>query len=178
MNNKGTISQNNPDFEQIKSKISNPNTFGPGIWYCIHMMAKDATTDEKKQKFKEFIEQVVKSLPCQTCLEHATDYYKNNPLVRYWNITENGEQIGLFKWAWTFHNTVNTRLKKPFVSWENAKMLYTKDEGVCTSACGDSENNQMNISLKEEPLQRFIPKNIIRPNSIEKKPNNRFRNVS
>jgi hypothetical protein len=175
-----TSSQINSDFEQIKNKISNPNTFGPGIWYCIHTMAKDATTEEKKIKFKSFVEQVISSLPCQTCLDHAIDYYKSNPLDRFWNISEDGEQIGLFKWTWTFHNTVNNRLKKPFVSWENAKMLYSKDTGVCTSSCGDTEKlsqpSNINISIKEEPIQRFIPKNIIRPNSIEKK-SNRFRNV-
>jgi hypothetical protein len=30
---------------------------------------------------------------------------------------------------------------------------------------------------RQDPLQRFIPKNIIRPNSIEKSRVNKFRNV-
>jgi hypothetical protein len=162
------ISTNN-DFEQIKSKISNPSTFGPGIWYCIHMMARDCNNEQKKMKFKEFIEQVIHNLPCQTCTDHATEYYRSHPLNDYWNIKEHGEDVGLFKWTWTFHNAVNNRLNKPYISWENAKMLYSKEDGVCTSECdGNTTETQPNISMKEDPLQRFIPKSIILPNNIEK----------
>ncbi len=40
----------NLEFEAIKNKISNPSSFGPGIWYCIHRMARDATSEEQKLK--------------------------------------------------------------------------------------------------------------------------------
>jgi hypothetical protein len=49
---------------------------------------------------------------------------------------EEGKDVGLFKWAWLFHNAVNQRLKKPIVSWSEAKRMYSPDEGVCTSDCG------------------------------------------
>lgn len=201
------------DFESCKKKISNPLTFGPGIWYCIHMNAKDAKTEVGKQKFKDFIENTITALPCTTCIQHASDYYQKHPLKDYWHIKENGQDIGMFRWAWQFHNTVNQRLQKPIVNWENAKMLYSDETGVCTSDCGKEQvsvvfsapvvssasvissspvvsssrvtnNNYSFVSsapvsmIREDPLQRFIPKNIIiRPNSIEKTKSNRFRNV-
>jgi hypothetical protein len=182
----------NPDFEKIKKQISNPATFGPGIWYVMHLNAKKAINNQSKEKFKEFIEHVIANLPCSVCQEHATSYYKSNPLQDFWNIKENGEEIGLFKWTWNFHNTVNNRLKKPFVSWENAKMLFDTESGVCNSDCGgegnesnkedaqkNAKNNyQQNISIiNNEALQKFIPKSVIRPNNSEKNKSNRFRNV-
>jgi hypothetical protein len=183
------------DFDSIKKKISNPASFGPGIWYCIHRMARDATTEEKKIKFQEFIENIIVNLPCSTCTEHAVKYYSTNPLDRYWSIDENGTDIGLFRWAWQFHNTVNARLNKPLVSWDSAKMLFLQEDGICTTDCGSNEPVQVSMihptsqksidqlvessvhGRRSDPLQRFIPKNILRPNSIEKSKSNRFRNV-
>lgn len=170
----------NKEFDQFKTKITNPTTFGPGIWYCIHISARDATTEDKKRKFKDFMENVIQTLPCTTCQQHASTYYESNPLKDFWNVKEDGKEIGLFKWAWNFHNTVNTRLKKPYMSWEVAKMLYSDESGVCTEVCGAEDMNQnvtLNVTLREDPLQKYIPKNIIRPNSIEKSKINRFRNV-
>jgi hypothetical protein len=185
----------NPDFEKIKKQISNPATFGPGIWYVIHLNAKKANNEASKKQFKEFMEHTIQNLPCSTCQQHATSYYQSNPLKDYWNVKENGEDIGLFKWTWNFHNTVNNKLKKPYVTWENAKMLFDSNSGVCTSDCGgDHEhekkekeererqqtvrNYQENISIAQnDALQKFIPKSVIRPNNSEKNKSNRFRNV-
>lgn len=177
---------NQAEFDQFKNKITNPSTFGPGIWYTIHIMSRDATTEEKKKKFKEYIETTIQNLPCSVCQQHASVYYQSHPLSDFWNVKENGNDVGLFKWTWNFHNTVNNRLKKPYMSWEVAKMLYSNDSGVCNEVCGAdvtpvSNNNTLplNITLKEEPLEKYIPKNIIRPNSIEKSKSvsNRFRNA-
>jgi hypothetical protein len=185
----------NSDFEKIKNKISNPTSFGPGIWYVIHLLARDANNETKKLQFKQFIENVVQSLPCSECQKHATEYYQKNPLKDLWDLKEDGNEIGMFKWAWTFHNTVNNRLKKPFVSWDNAKMLFSKEDGVCTSECGKEEQKPESVSVphgvgiphghhtismrKEDIFEKYIPKTIIRPNSIEKMKSrtNRFRNV-
>ena len=200
-------------FDQAKDLITNPATFGPGIWYTIHINARNAVNDETKNKFKDFIEITISNLPCHTCQQHATSYYQSNPLSDFWNVKENGKEMGLFKWAWNFHNTVNNRLKKPYMSWEVAKMLYAEDTGVCNEVCGADENNNslpvspVNVShphppitpvssaqtsqsrniylpssvpvtIKDEDLlQKYTPKNIIRPNSIEKGKVNRFRNV-
>lgn len=171
-------------FEAIKAKISNPSNFGPGIWYCIHRMARDATTQEKKLKFKEFLENVIYTLPCSTCFQHATEYYKSRPLDNFWNMKEKGNEIGMFRWSWQFHNAVNTRLKKQIVSWEVAKMLFSEDNNsVCTSNCGETDsqdyvdsNEKIPVSMifdtnekhkSYDPLKRFMPKNIIRPNIYE-----------
>jgi hypothetical protein len=203
------MDKRNSEFETIKKKIANPASFGPGIWYCIHRLARDANTEEKKIKFKEFIENIIYNLPCTTCIEHATAYYKSTPLSDFWNLKENGKDVGLFRWAWSFHNEVNSRLKKPIIDWKNAKMLFSDEEGVCSSDCGKEEMQQQSsppaqqssqqsaqqsssytthpnslpVSMiqstehRQDPLQRFIPKNIIRPNSIEKSRVNKFRNV-
>lgn len=194
-------------FDQAKDIITNPTTFGPGIWYTIHINARNAITDDSKNKFKDFIENTISNLPCHTCKQHAISYYQSNPLSDFWNVKENGKDIGLFKWAWNFHNTVNNRLKKPYMSWEIAKMLYAEESGVCNEVCGTEDSipvtpvsvttvdqssiasvsqkstsiylpSSVPVTIKEEDLiQRYTPKNIIRPNSIEKGKVNRFRNA-
>lgn len=184
-------------FDQAKDIITNPVTFGPGIWYTIHVNSRNATSEDSKKKFKDFIEVTISNLPCHTCRDHATSYYRSNPLSDFWNVKENGKEIGLFKWAWNFHNTVNNRLKKPYMSWEVAKMLYSDDSGVCTEVCGTEESNTsppvtpatpsstniympsgIPVTIRDEDLlQKYTPKNIIRPNSIEKNKVNRFRNA-
>ena len=172
------MSSNNSEFEQLKKKISNPASFGPGIWHNMHVMARDATTEDKKKKFKDFLEYIISNLPCSTCQQHASDYYKANPLNSFWNVKEDGNEVGMFKWAWNFHNTVNNRLKKPYVNWEVAKMLYSEEDGVCTSECGDTVPETINVTLRNEHLlQKYTPKTVIRPNSIEKTKSNRYRNI-
>jgi hypothetical protein len=175
---------NNFSIEAIKAKISNPSNFGPGIWYTIHRMARDATTQDKKLKFKDFLENTIHTLPCSICVQHATEYYKSRPLDMFWNMKEKGSEIGLFRWSWQFHNAVNTRLKKQTMSWEVAKILFSDDGAVCTSDCGEVRDVYdqdaggslaLSVSMiadahenkSYDPLKRFIPKNIIRPNNYE-----------
>jgi len=117
-------------------KISNPKVFGPGIWYLQHVKARDATTDEKKKQFIIDMKFVCQNLPCNECRGHCQTYMKSNPPENFLNIKENGIDIGLFKWVWAFHNSVNSRLKKPIVDWNTAKKMYFEESEVCMEECG------------------------------------------
>jgi len=119
-----------------KNSISEPTKFGPGTWYFIHTMARDATSEDKKKLFSHFMNHVSLNLPCKNCQHHCQQYIKSNPLTPYWTIMEGGKDVGLFKWTWMFHNAVNQRLQKPIVPWSEVKQMYYSDDGVCTSDCG------------------------------------------
>ena len=110
------------------NELPDQQALGPGQWYTIHKIAKCATTERKKQFFVEFIDDVCEEMRCGRCKQHMIEYMQQNPFSPFWNMRDrDGSQIGMFKWTWLFHNSVNERLGKPIVDWETAKhMYYTK----------------------------------------------------
>jgi len=134
--------------------LSNPLKFGPGTWYVIHTIAKNATNEEKKYHFVTVMESIKNTLPCEKCRNHCLDYIKNNPIEAFWNVTnDGGEQIGLFKWSWIFHNAVNKRLNKPLIDWDTAYNMYGEPGTmICTKGCEDKTietvNKNMGITFK------------------------------
>jgi len=113
--------------------LSNPEKWGPGVWFQIHLFAAKAVDTETKEFYVQFINTTVRNLPCLECRNHATKYLKRNPLRSYMT---SRDPKGLFRWSWTFHNFVNTRLRKPIVEWETAKEMFYNDSGVCAGDCG------------------------------------------
>jgi hypothetical protein len=138
--------------------LAKPERFGPGVWFTIHLYARHATTEEKKKAFIDYMNLIVANLKCKDCRHHATQYVMTHPIEDYFNVKDNNNQdIGLFKWTWTFHNAVNSRLKKPLMDWDTAYNMYSDPNvGVCTSACGDDPSP---ASQKETKGLRLAPKN-------------------
>jgi len=124
-------------------KLADPASFGPGAWLVIHTMAFDAKTNQKKKHFEESMHVIQKGLKCENCKVHCGEYLKKHPISDYWDIHDkNGEDIGMFKWSWVFHNTVNARLGKPIMDWDTAYHLYSNSGNVvCTKNCGDKESH-------------------------------------
>ena len=93
-------------------------------WDNIHKMAVDASTNELKEEFGRYIEFLRHNFPCPKCRPHIKKYMKLHPIKSYYNITEDGKDVGMAKWSWEFHNDVNKRLFKRQVSWEDFKKKY------------------------------------------------------
>jgi len=118
--------------------------WGPGMWFNLHMEALSisdeidiSTITKMNNNYIKYLNRILTNLPCDTCRHHATEYIKQNSPEEYKDvIDENGKYIGLFMWTWIFHNTVNTRLKKPTIGFETAINIY-EDNGICTSDCGN-----------------------------------------
>jgi hypothetical protein len=122
-----------PKLDTNKS-ISDPEVFGPGMWYSIH----SSSIQLDDECFMKYIDGIIPKIPCLICREHATEYLKNNPTKDYKGIkNSNGEYIGMFKWSWIFHNTVNKRLGKPILDWDTAYNMFTDDSKVCSMSCGN-----------------------------------------
>jgi hypothetical protein len=120
--------------------LSDPIKIGPGVWYSIHVKAKLATTSDTKEDFFKEIYFHYHNFPCANCRSHIQRYVDTHPLEEFHTmIDENGVDVGPFKWTWYFHNSVNKRLGKPYLSWNEAYKMYELDEGnikPCTD-CGD-----------------------------------------
>jgi hypothetical protein len=132
-------------------KEISPQLFGPGTWATIHFLA--ISCDEGKidtQCVLKVIERVLKHLPCRQCRKHSSDYYAQNPPAMM------AEKNGLFRWSWEFHNTVNRRLGKRVIPYEEARKMYENMEVLvasddCSSCDDDHDNNQeVNIYVKKQ----------------------------
>jgi len=143
---------------------TDPKYIGPGVWNTIHKQAYLAKTPIQQQQFIIFMKSVCYEFPCKVCRGHCTEYIKNNPLEAYLNSTMDGQPLGLFIWSWKFHNTVNSRLKKPIMGWETAITLYSEsDDKVCSLSCLEAENedeNNLNLSYPSNP-SNYTPISLI-----------------
>lgn len=117
-----------------KLPSSDPKVFGPGMWYVIHNTALKMG----EETFSDWIYITLSSIPCLKCRTHAMEYLKQNPLDLFKDVydEEDGELVGMFKWSWNFHNTVNQKLKKSTLDYRTAYRMY-RNESICSSDCGN-----------------------------------------
>jgi hypothetical protein len=99
-----------------------PHIWGPHYWATLHFMA--STYDKNpnssiKATMKNFIQSLPVFLPCKECQDHAFDYIKKTSLDK---VVEN--RMALFTFFFNFHNSVNLRLNKPLMKFEDALALY------------------------------------------------------
>lgn len=96
------------------------------LWDKIHQKGKDAVTCKRKKRFKKYIKKLVKKIPCDKCKNHLKEFLSQEPLTKYFNLYDRntGEDIGIFRWTWLYHNDVNSKLDKPVVSWDQAYKKY------------------------------------------------------
>ena len=110
--------------------LKNPEYIGPGIWWTLHTLAADATTQEKIAFFMNYVETLKSKFPCNECRNHFITFCEaNNP-----NISKNKEK-GLFKWSWECHNNANIITKKPQMLYSDAEKLYYSND-FCSLDCG------------------------------------------
>jgi hypothetical protein len=132
-------------------KLHNQNYIGPGVWFKLHTDCAWANTIERKKCVVEQIKNLQENFPCNDCKSHFGDYLKSHPL----EATLNDDPESLFLWSVKFHNAVNFRLKKPQVSYEDAKSIYYNNSVFCMSDCN-----------AEAPKVKTPPKKTLRPMGI------------
>jgi hypothetical protein len=119
-----------------------------GVWMLLHRMTINGKGDDYKTIIP-FIEILTRNTGCEECNSHAKKYLesaKPNPAHSY--MTEGYD--GLFKWTVNFHNTVNNRLGKSQITYEDAKQLYL---GNCVDCTVDDKPDKLD---KTDPARDFI----------------------
>jgi Erv1 / Alr family len=121
------------------TQFADPVKVGPGVWFSLHLTALHATTDELKRAFMIYVENLCANFRCQDCQKHFRKYLDDHPLLPYWDRKDgHGRPLGMFIWAWEFHNAVNRFLHKYEPTLEEAYDYYHNNLiGVCTD-CGHS----------------------------------------
>ena len=142
--------------DKLSDKLTDPRWFGPGKWDTIHSLAADAIDDRRKEFFLYFIHHLTSNLKCSVCRGHAMEYVLSNPPEDFLDLQDDsGREIGLFKWSWIFHNTVNRRLGKQEIDWPSVYRIYLADpqgnKHICIRNCGETIEKE-DGSLYEPPL--------------------------
>jgi hypothetical protein len=127
-----------------------PKIVGPGVWFTIHIQAKEAVTNHKIEQFIQYMELLARQFGCMNCRKHIRSYIDNHPINDFRTMTnEKGDRIGMFKWSWMFHNAVNTRINKPYLEWDTAWEMYNSDNS-CNDNCAASDNEIHKVDKIEE----------------------------
>lgn len=114
------------------SKYLEPERFGAGIWFIIHVHA--LSYDKRRKPMNgmtpgEFIRWICEHHPCSQCSKHCSEYILNNPLEDYESrpvYLNDGSTTyySSFFWTWKFHNSVNVKIGKPRISFKRAMTMY------------------------------------------------------
>lgn len=121
--------------------ITDPKYVGPGIWDLIHKISMDASDSSRETQFVKFMNNVCQNLSCKKCNLHCTEYITKNPMDEYLGKfvkvkKGNKKPPGLFVWGWKFHNSVNSKLNKPIMTWDTAYNMYSGETSLsCSSQC-------------------------------------------
>ena len=101
----------------------NTNIWGPSSWRLIHSVAftypkRPSLID--KQRYKNFFESLAFTLPCVVCQFHYQKELLQFDLDRGLRSREH-----LSRWAFNLHNSVNKRLGKKVMTYEEVRKLYS-----------------------------------------------------
>ena len=136
-----------------QESLFDPSRDSRGIWFLLHRMAILSTTDTKKAQFINYVTFLTSDFPCEKCRNHLKEFIVNNPFHLYMYVS-NGDNsdVGIFKWTWALHNSVNTKLSKPKLDFPTAYNLYKGDViKVCTTGCEEDEKKtQETIAVVSE----------------------------
>lgn len=160
---------NLPSLSNIPPVSTDPKIIGPGIWFVIHLTARRAKDEQSKQAFVALMKSLAAKFPCEKCRTHINAYLTKNSFEPYWNAKHtNGEENGMFTWSWNFHNTVNTRLGKPYVDYETAWNMYGDGITICTSKCGDehppdpAKSTSYTSIAQTKQVENLVPQGLVK----------------
>lgn len=96
-----------------------PPSWGSDLWKCLHIIAYTYPENPpliRQDSMNELLSGVSMNLPCPGCSIHAVEYITSNPP----NVKS---REGLKKWMCDFHNSVNVRLGKRSLTYEESDTL-------------------------------------------------------
>lgn len=95
--------------------------WGPAGWKFLHTITfayPDQPTLQQQRSATDLFTSLQDMLPCPACQGHYQEFLKQNPIPV-------SNAVDLQKWLVNLHNSVNQRLQKPLVTYEQAKQMYT-----------------------------------------------------
>ena len=103
-----------------------PEHWGPPLWNEMHSMTFEypkSPGQHDKSNIINYFRGIVVVLPCEKCRDHYQSELEMYPIENFVNSSEE-----VSKWLVDLHNRVNARLGKPYFSYEEAVIKYTRRE--------------------------------------------------
>ena len=94
--------------------------YGPGVWYMLQVKALKVVDIMSFKEFDKSFKDVRETFPCAKCRTHMAQYVEEHSYMN--NIYKN--KYGIFEWMVNFHNSVNKRLGKKEMSFNDALSGY------------------------------------------------------
>jgi hypothetical protein len=104
-----------PQMENFPPIGMGPSVWGPIFWMTMHIVTVGYSpfpTEAEQTAAINFFESLQYMIPCPICKEHYKENLKSNPVK---DAVEDKQK--LIRWLFNMHNTINTQLGKPEVSW-------------------------------------------------------------
>lgn len=148
------------------NSLSNPRVIGPGSWKALHLLALYSDLNDN-DCYSGFIMFFAEKFRCGDCKKHFIDYLRNNPPEKM-----KSREFGMSIHSWMFHNSVNVRLSKPTISWDEYKAIWIDETQMkpCQKGCGDAAQND---TLSESLYNRIKSTAVSDPSLITITPSNR-----
>ena len=142
------------------TKAVTKEEWGNACWYLFHTLAEKLSVDKDSEVpalFNE-IKNICSNLPCPDCSKHALAMLE---IVRP-NSVKTREDLIYF--LLEFHNSVNTRLKKPIFTIEECRQKYKKailknivNHFICVFDKPTGIDNYMMYTIQRKNcIKRFI----------------------
>lgn len=150
----------------VNSTISKPRVWGPTTWMLFHTLAekiKEEHFSTYRNIILKFIINICSCLPCPTCREDATNFFKKLNL----NFIKTKNDLKLF--LYNFHNRINKKTFKPIKDisiLDNFKTLDIYKTVILWSKYFNTFNSEAHEFMEQlqrdnikESLINFITKN-------------------
>lgn len=112
--------------EEIQvNNVSNPETWGPAMWFMNHLgsiSAPDVIPPEKKDKYWNYIDGLPEILPCKKCSFHARAFVDS--YAPYKDIICSSRD-NLVQFFVDFHNSVNERNGKKMLTSNDVYKMFS-----------------------------------------------------
>lgn len=111
--------------EKLIEHMSNPETWGPAMWFINHLgsfSAPEIIPLEKREKYWNYIDGLPEILPCKNCSQHAREYVDSNARYRDQICASRDNLVRFFV---DFHNSVNQRTGKPLITYEEVYQMFS-----------------------------------------------------
>lgn len=156
-----------------------PKFWGPGLWKYIHTTAANASTQQARNDFVNFIHALVPTIPCNACKKHFIEHSQKIDIRNYLKSAQH-----LFAWTWIMHDAVNHLQGKKWperITHAEAVRAYfdipsdksiPHDIGLDSIACDEicaGHLAQMNIEDSESENQEIEEQKLENKKIVKKK---------
>lgn len=107
-------------------------TLGPYLWRVLHTVAfslPPGTIEvRKREEISRFLDAMPGIFTCEECVGHFATLMRDMP-------PDFSSAEAFARWTVAAHNSVNSRLGKPTVSYEEAITIHSPEQGRCPPPC-------------------------------------------